>query len=324
MKQNLIYINNLKALAVLLVILGHAVQYSVSEFDKNIMFNLIYSFHMPLFFFISGFLLNYSRRNNFLARRIKSLVIPYLSWAFFYCFYYGWWNHLNITISYFGDYWRDIFKSPDNGGLWFLWVLFLCNLFYFVFAEVKYKYLTFLTVLIIVNVIYIFPFTHLLGLSLFRWHFLFFIAGLFFGEKKYIEKYKSSSMIYLALAFAFLSVPFFVRNSLIINLKGGYKILQLFINLVSAFSVIIFLNLLFCRVLNIYNKLLEWISSKSLEFYAVQFIFLNVVIRNLQLLNLNAIYVEILSFILVTILSVLLILLIDRSGFLRKWLFGKF
>lgn len=63
--------------------MGHCIQYSsVGNFDffENIVFKVIYSFHMTLFMLISGYLFYYSfkKRNlkELLVHRTQSLVQP--------------------------------------------------------------------------------------------------------------------------------------------------------------------------------------------------------------------------------------------------------
>lgn len=55
-KDRIIWIDNAKAIAILLVVVGHIIQfmYSPEGFDQNIVFRYIYAFHMPLFFLLSG------------------------------------------------------------------------------------------------------------------------------------------------------------------------------------------------------------------------------------------------------------------------------
>ena len=56
MANRLYYLDNLKGLLIILVILGHAIQFTLPDYENVFAFRLIYSFHMPLFFFISGYL----------------------------------------------------------------------------------------------------------------------------------------------------------------------------------------------------------------------------------------------------------------------------
>ena len=51
-----IWADSLKGLLILLVVLGHAIQgIYLDSADANHIYNLIYSFHMPAFFAISGY-----------------------------------------------------------------------------------------------------------------------------------------------------------------------------------------------------------------------------------------------------------------------------
>lgn len=50
--NRILQIDVLKGFAILLVVLGHAIYETYSE--NNIVFRMIYSFHMPLFMFLSG------------------------------------------------------------------------------------------------------------------------------------------------------------------------------------------------------------------------------------------------------------------------------
>ena len=47
----------LRGIAIFLVLLGHSIQWIDPEWQHNLLFEGIYSFHMPLFMFISGYFL---------------------------------------------------------------------------------------------------------------------------------------------------------------------------------------------------------------------------------------------------------------------------
>ena len=67
------YIDWLKGFAIILVVLGHC-----WTLDRGL-FWLIYRFHMPLFFCISGYLFNNKRNfKDFLKIKLKTLIIPYM------------------------------------------------------------------------------------------------------------------------------------------------------------------------------------------------------------------------------------------------------
>lgn len=70
-----VYYNNsidvIKGILMILVILGHIL---LGDLDSNIIRFIIYSFHMPVFFFISGYLLNI---NNIQSFSVKDFVSKY-------------------------------------------------------------------------------------------------------------------------------------------------------------------------------------------------------------------------------------------------------
>jgi Fucose 4-O-acetylase and related acetyltransferases len=78
------WIDALKGIGIILVVLAH---YSLPiAFDTY-----IFSFHMPLFFFISGFLFDFVKyaesASNFVKGRFKSLIVPYFCFAVITCIF---------------------------------------------------------------------------------------------------------------------------------------------------------------------------------------------------------------------------------------------
>lgn len=116
-KNRITYLDNLKGFAIILVILGHIIQmWYDSDFTHNKVWLYIYSFHMPLFMFISGYITGiYSNKLSILQfskKRFIQLIIPLLCWISIYLF-----KEQNCEIS-------DAIKSSLLK-LWFLWSLFI-------------------------------------------------------------------------------------------------------------------------------------------------------------------------------------------------------
>lgn len=71
MKERLHYMDMAKGVGILCVIVGHLGSQKIS--------NVIYSFHMPLFFLISGyFICKESKPKNVIKKRLKQLLPAYL------------------------------------------------------------------------------------------------------------------------------------------------------------------------------------------------------------------------------------------------------
>lgn len=75
----------IKGVAITLMVLGHGIQYiGNGDFWNNPFFQIIYSFHMPLFMLVSGYLffLTVSRKSlgKIITTKLKSLILPVVSW----------------------------------------------------------------------------------------------------------------------------------------------------------------------------------------------------------------------------------------------------
>lgn len=134
MNKRIIWVDNAKAIGIFLVVFGHL---SNPDFVTNI----IYSFHMPLFFFLSGLVFSANPDvSKFMLKKAKSILIPYF---IFGILTYMFW--LFIGRKYGADatmdlpWWKPIigmFYSVGTNGwmqhnipLWFLTCLYLSELF---------------------------------------------------------------------------------------------------------------------------------------------------------------------------------------------------
>ena len=114
------YIDIAKTLGIILVIAGHIVS-SDTEIKK-----VIYSFHMPLFFMLSGMLLKVKDQYNALTwrdlieKKLKSLMVPYVIWALFYASFSV--KHLLFVL--YGTR-ETLIKAESLSSLWFLPAMFI-------------------------------------------------------------------------------------------------------------------------------------------------------------------------------------------------------
>lgn len=116
--KRLIYLDVARGIGVLFMLIGHTVPYD------SIPYHIIYSFHMPLFFLISGFLFTIPNKTK-LIQRSKRLLIPYLVFAIIFFAIDGF--RLEKLRAIF---WDNSNNLPIESGLWFLTAIAITQLTY--------------------------------------------------------------------------------------------------------------------------------------------------------------------------------------------------
>ena len=211
-KYHYVELDYLKGIGIILVILGHSALFKgFNLLDKERYFiyyyitNFIYSFHMPLFFIIAGFLSNKEYKiKSFYISKIKRLLIPYI--------------FVNI-VDYIP---RQLFSSFVNNSsnslvkvifysgvaTWFVYTLFVMFLIFPVLDKYIFKkdknYILFYFLLII----------NMLNLELFNVkiftlnRIIFYLTYFYFGYilKNYYEKIKKNKYFNNNLLYIVLSI----------------------------------------------------------------------------------------------------------------------
>ena len=132
MSNRIEYLDIAKGIGILLVVLGHNDFEVISPFVQR----LIYSFHMPLFFFLSGYFLNTAVPFfEFFKKRFNSLLKP-----FFFTIFLIYFTSISFEKMGFNTAITRIVKSLYGSGhyldwvqLWFLPHLFAVSLYAFLF-----------------------------------------------------------------------------------------------------------------------------------------------------------------------------------------------
>ena len=149
----------MKGIGIFLVVLGHVVR--TCEIGPFSLPSFIYSFHMPLFFFVSGML--YHERNHFLKNISIKLGVPYISFAFLsyaYWFFFESKYRSATDVDSLVQFTNIFFPMNIYGGyafnvvLWFLPALFFCSVLFYLFSKICKGRLLFLMFFILLVVIY--------------------------------------------------------------------------------------------------------------------------------------------------------------------------
>ncbi len=93
MKPRLHYFDMLKGIAIFMVVMGHVLTMCVREIDRAAIFKFIGEVHMPLFFFISGWMaMRLGEGGNVatpaLLPRAKRLLLPMLGASTLWLYYF--------------------------------------------------------------------------------------------------------------------------------------------------------------------------------------------------------------------------------------------
>ena len=124
-----------RGIGIFFVVLGHAIkQTGVSATWIRILTYIIYSFHMPLFFCLSGFVsakilqMNRQERKRFTISRARRLLVPYFAVGLIYIPIKLKMSDVAVKPFTTGDIWKILIGQNPDVSLWFLYILFLIEL----------------------------------------------------------------------------------------------------------------------------------------------------------------------------------------------------
>lgn len=105
------------------------------DYSNNIIKILFASFHMPLFFFLSGLVrsadINSRSFKEYLFKRITTILIPYYLWSFIFIDF----NAVSFLYVLFGSN-KAITLAGGVGGSWFLPCFFVSDLLFFAIKRI--------------------------------------------------------------------------------------------------------------------------------------------------------------------------------------------
>lgn len=126
MKCRVEWIDIARGIRIILVVIGHLCE------GVKPLHNIIYSFHMPLFFFLSGYCFKEQRSwKDFIINKIRTIIIPWVILGLLTYFVYAILNGYEEALYLF----KDIFFSI--GALWFLPVLAISSVLQHIILKCK-------------------------------------------------------------------------------------------------------------------------------------------------------------------------------------------
>ncbi|MCR4674958.1 MAG: acyltransferase family protein [Lachnospiraceae bacterium] len=140
MRGRIAWVDTAKGIGILLVFMGHLVEESWPGMWA-------YSFHLPLFFFLSGFLFSTKVSfKEFVSKKAKSILLPYITMGLVICFFDALWKHslstLSVKPAFLPQFIKNLFYFVIQNRfatLWYLAVLFWINLMMYLIVKIIKK-----------------------------------------------------------------------------------------------------------------------------------------------------------------------------------------
>lgn len=338
-KQRIEHIDALKGFAIFCVLWGHSVQYLRNGYDffHNPVFEFIYSFHMPLFFMISGFFFRSSLKlslKDFLLKKGIQLILPCIVWGaityFLGLVFTGFAQNEHSSFVWFSE--LKMVYSPGKWP-WFLRELFIS--YFIVYVSLKIFKKDWLACLLSILFVMFEPHS---GFQ--RTYLIVFWAGIFLKNNyPFISKYMKQILAISAVTF--VACLFFWDGSyhvtgfpVLLNIKlwsinftnMSIPVFRVFIGIIgSLFWFMLFYN--FYKD-NGFFIFLGKIGVHTLAIYLLQRMILENLlpqIMNLSCLNIWAYNLIITPLIALGVLSISMIIIkfVQKNKYADLLLFGK-
>ncbi len=291
-KQRSVYIDYVKAFAIICVIFGHCIQYgsgdlflSSGAYFDDVLFKIIYSFHMPLFMLVSGYLFAFTAERkkwyDIVWNKIQTLVVPIFLWSMIPFLVSGVGRAVNSgRLSIFALL-KEYISTALGMNLWFLWAVFWCSI---IVVAVK-SFLSDSIWVYLAGFLLTFIVPDMMNMHLYKFMYPYFIIGYIFNRDGYSVKLKryyanKTFIITSGMIFA-VFLLFYTYDSYIYN--TGYYIfkgeavkqicIDLYRFLIGLAGSIFFLMLIYklCHRDSIMgrSRILKFIGSDTLGIYII-------------------------------------------------------
>ncbi|WP_412988375.1 acyltransferase family protein [Pediococcus siamensis] len=259
MGKRIKWVDLAKGIGIILVVYGHVILgvhdagLSLNGLNYNLQHSFIYTFHMPLFFFLSGlFAKRWVGRPTkvALSQKMRTLLFPYIVWGIIQGIIMALFSSSTNGSTNF----IDIIKLPIQpfGQFWFVYDLFWIFLLFYVMEHLfklslKKIFLLSFILCFVSQWISIWQFGRIF------YYLPFFIAGVYLGPRQL--KFKKPVIISGFILFIFINLLRYFVN------WGGFQVV---VDVLTAFTGILLVIML---VQKFDSKLLSYIGRRSLDVY---------------------------------------------------------
>lgn len=306
------YFDNLKFLLITLVVVGHTIEPLIGLYPNiKLIYNFIYSFHMPLFVFVSGyFSKNISSDKKFFSK-ITSILMSYTIFQLLYCLFNIYvLKEENFKITFVNPYWIT----------WYLLSLVIWSLILPYFSKIKYSIIITLAISILSG--YDNNIGYYLSLSRTITFFPYFLMGYFCKEYHIdtVRKYIGKTYAVLGLLIVFLLI--YLLNDKIDYrwFYGSYSYSQLdslnypkYIMRISTYAIAVITSAIVLILIPDKNLLFTKLGSRTIAVYGFHGFIIKILVKYNFFDYINSFVSEIS----IIILSLLIVMLLS-SKFINK------
>lgn len=324
------WLDALRGFLILLVVFAHCIANVIGNdaANENYLWRLIYSFHMPAFMAVSGYVSYKAGRAGDLifgiCRRFSQVMVPFMTWSIvlFIC-------SRNVVHLY------DYILMP-NTSYWFLWALFfivvifnICDRLACEIHLMQEVAIVIMTV-ILIGLQMILPNSKLFGFEYIAYYFIYYSMGYYLHKYGRLVPSKKWVLVGLALLWFVLGsfwqardVPIFIQwihflPSTILNV--GYRILT-----ATIFIIMMLGQFQKYKCTGKGWQLLQEFGKVSLGIYTIHMVLKDLLVKMLpEYLSVMAQFTVIfILFILLSLLSLWTVRLLGKNKFASIWLLGR-
>lgn len=325
--KRILFIDELKGFAIILVVMGHALERN--GYGDQFLYNLIYSFHMPLFFCISGFVSMYSCKLNAdstlldywknIYKTFLTILLPCIIWS------------LVVNPLFFSSSLVEFrtletaFETTfiNNGGYWFLPCLFILRLLFCLWKYVSNRlkqdnvcFDLFAILILLGGVISLSANDYMRSVSS---YFLPFFFGVLICKYESLKDYVlTNNNVYACSFILFCLIAGYFGNSNMGIINKLFRLLSGIFGTIVLFNF--FSNFKFSMII---TNALSFIGKYTLMIYLLHFAFIKGIILPYNM----GIWLQIISYCVVSIMICLTCIIVakmlENSPLLSFWMLGK-
>lgn len=273
------WVNISKAFGIISVVFAHS-------HAPHVYYQLFYYFHIPLFFFISGYLFNKEQVtfNLFLEKKIRAYLVPYYIYGFVFTILFIILLVLQNTltmdkvITLFTGFILGQIDFMANKNMWFLHSLFITVIVAFLLFNLIKIQNSFLKTMMTISILF-FLMNRFNGLENYFFSsttipasLLFLVFGYYYHEYEYYDQYINIyvivSMVLLTVILYYFSYFNFHASLDIGNSRIQPSILLMMINALLGIFIIILIS----KFIN-HSTFLEYIGNMSLYIFMFHQVF---------------------------------------------------